>query len=223
LTIGIAVCFEDAVLLIADGKVTQPYVNNRVITNDDDKITVFNQQLACIQFGITVTTSYAVNIISQNLREFETIDEVMQVITKAVTESWSLLQMAVSKSVDKTNPAFKEAIVVAGYVSNPAKFFIGGVLQTLDSKPQQVVATMPNNFILLSHDDPKAKAIFKKYVSETELQAIRHITPDIRFNEYLDAAAKTIRDIEKIDLTIGGIVRYVILTKDSKPICGQIP
>jgi hypothetical protein len=216
LTLGIVICLENAVLLIAEGIVTKPYVDNEVVSTDDNKITIFNEHLAGINFGVNIATEIAVKKISENLKVFQTPSEVMKVVENALVEGWAILLQFLDPTVDKNDPHFKAAVIVAGFLRNyETGFFIGGVLQKINTEPMVAIQVLPKSYILLGSDEEKSKQLFQKYINEliSKPQTIRFVTDDIMFNLFLDAAHQTIRHIEKVDPTIGGTVRFVIITR----------
>jgi hypothetical protein len=224
MTLGIVVCLKNSTLLIADGMLTKPYQNNEAVTSDCNKIKIINQNLGCIEFGLDIPTGMATAQLSKNLKDFHTPEEVVESAKTELFRGWAFLLLHLSPSVDVYYPSFKSALALAGFIPEKHQFFIGGVLQKIDSTPSTAVNTIADNYILLTHgDEANAKRLFQKYLEELhQSPELPAITKDNRVNLYLYAGAKTIRAVEKTEPTVGGTIRYLVITGDSAPIQGTL-
>jgi hypothetical protein len=223
MTIGIAVTMPNAVLLVADGRKTLPLVENSLVDDNVDKITVINNNLAIISFGITQATEPAL----ENLKSLSIDVNDMNVCVKSVKDSldigWNSMVSRLATDVDRSKSFMRAALVTGGLVDQTS--FIAGVMHDFDVTKQPVIRSGGLNTIVLGGDKYNSDTYFETkvvtFIQNTHV-SIEHFSESL-FYGVLQAAGDTIRTISKYDNSVGGTIRYVLLRPSSTPIRGEWP
>lgn len=215
MTIGIAVCLQDGALLIADGRVT-PITSNGEVVNDANKIRRISESVASISFGITIVTDTALSLIRRDIiDQAESPEDVLAEVEKSVKYGWDFLQARLAPDVDRKHRKMRAGLLVGGYLlRREQSSFIGGVLFRPNRHNPPTIRTDPLSFIVLGGEENNSQGIFKQ-VAKQEINKI--VSPVGVWNAYVDAflhaGATTIRQIEKINPDVGGVIRYTILRR----------
>lgn len=206
MSIGIAVAFENAVLLVADGRRSNAF---EVVTDDAKKIVEINALQAAIEFGAVMASAPVVEQMKtreQPIGGGDTIEFLTRVVYEAGAD---LIAKIAPGSSDRT---IKVGIVVGGFdLEGP---YVGGVIYGQDmtepSKTLDRPSPMPQ-YIVLGGEDCGAREYFS---SELE-RAYRFSAGDQAsfMSMAKRAAKKTVRYASSNDKTIGGRVQFWMLER----------
>jgi hypothetical protein len=215
-TIAIVVCLQDGALLIADGRQTYPLVADAKVLNDVNKISVVGKTVASISFGISIATDKALWAIRDDVIEGATSPtEVLQEIERSVGIGWNFLLTNLAPDVNMAHRAMRAGMLVGGYLPMWSRF-IGGVLFRPDAHDAPTLVTKPFGFIVLGAEENNSHQIFKQ-VADRNFRSITSSGAGIQnsyVKAFLAAGAATIREVERVNPEVGGIIRYAILRRN---------
>lgn len=137
MSIGIAMTLPDGVLLVADGRRTQPFVSENRHDNDVDKLEKISSTIYAISFGITHATDYALKIIGGACKKESTPERFGLLLNYSVRTGWIHLITNLAPDVDKNDPRMRAALVAGGIWGGEP--FIASSLYGTNINPQSIL------------------------------------------------------------------------------------
>jgi hypothetical protein len=237
MTIGIAVRFQDEVLLVADGRRVDLYQPGEPVEADDlNKIMNLPSSgataAAVISFGVSHVTNLALKIIENlvprsNYHLGTTPDDICQRIDAAVAGAWVAIAPHFDAQIDLTRDDHVAGFVIGGRVLEVP--FIGGTLRGFNRPIAFECSTDPNAKIVLCSNIERGRQILMDKLSGEEILTsdLATATRDQTRQAYMRGAVKTVREMEKADPSIGGTIRYAVISTGLVPyysgICPEFP
>lgn len=237
MTIGIAVRVQDEVLLVADGRRLNLYEPGEPIETDDlSKIKNFPTSdataAAVISFGVSQVTDLAAKIIESliplsNYHLGRTPDDICQRIDAAVAGAWTAIAPHLDAQINLTRDDHVAGFVIGGRVLNVP--FVGGMLRGYDRRIVFECSTDPNAKIVLCSDIPRCRQVFMDKLSAEKLLTSDSATAtkEETRQAFLRGAVRTEREMERLDRSIGGVIRYGVISSGlvsySSGICPEFP
>ena len=141
MTLGIAVCLEDGALLIADGRVVKPFVDNEKLSDTTNKIVRIAETVASISFGEIHATDWALSALKiANVGTSNSPVEIMKKTESAVNLGWLTLLAKLDPDIDKES--LRAALLIGGYLPNQDEGgFVGGTLFHVNGHDPPLVRT----------------------------------------------------------------------------------
>jgi hypothetical protein len=224
MTIGIAICLEDEILLFADGRHLDAYREDEPVKTDTaNKIVRLSTSdqvgIALISFGVTHVTNLAIHILEQllpltNFHLGSTPEDICRIIDSAISGAWTAITPCFASNIDLTRNDHVAAFVIGGYVLKTP--FVGVTIRTHERGIGFQYSTKTDVNIVLSQDKERSRQIFLKNRSlEPALSGIIAATKSEIREAYKRSAVKTIREVASSDQSVGGTIRYSIMTTES--------
>lgn len=219
MTVGIGVVLPNAVLILSDGRQRTP-LNLEIPPNDDaHKITILHDSLAVIEIGISQATIPAIKVIEKFTRPDLDTEDISKILEASIVIGWNTLAASLSTSID---PTFRSALIIGGYT--PSECFIGGVLHGTDIHDGPIIMANDFDFLILGGEENNSRALLGERLNEIKVgweKEVRWASEKLfnkLYNDVLNVAAETIRDLE--DDYIGGTIRYVLLRPEGETLQG---
>ncbi len=213
MTIGIAVTFNDGVLLVADGRRTYPL--NPILPPQDDvnKIFQISPTIGAITFGVSQATDFVLHNLSLSLPPRYSPKDVSTIVKSSVNVGWSCLMSIVAPDVDVHHERVKVGLVVGGLTNNQP--FVTGALKYSDGE-NCVLEEGEYKFIVLGGEEQNAKDEFNQIAERAVQQfgANREFgLMDNLVEAFLRGAADTINLVSAKRLDVGGTIRYAVIRR----------
>lgn len=216
MSIGIAMTLPDGVLLVADGRRTQPFVSENRHDNDVDKLEKISSTIYAISFGITHATDYALKIIGGACKKESTPERFGLLLNYSVRTGWIHLITNLAPDVDKNDPRMRAALVAGGIWGGEP--FIASSLYGTNINPQSILRkNCPFQCIVLGGEKQQAQEMFTRKAGDVIQSFSWEISigpQNATVSELLVSAASTIREVESRNPDIGGTIRYAIVRKN---------
>ena len=195
MTIGIAVTFNDGVLLVADGRRTYPL--NPILPPQDDvnKIFQISPTIGAITFGVSQATDFVLHNLSLSLPPRYSPKDVSTIVKSSVNVGWSCLMSIVAPDVDVHH--------------------VTGALKYSDGE-NCVLEEGEYKFIVLGGEEQNAKDEFNQIAERAVQQfgANREFgLMDNLVEAFLRGAADTINLVSAKRLDVGGTIRYAVIRR----------
>jgi len=215
MTIGLAVCLEDGALLIADGRIVKPFVANKKISDNKNKITRITETVASISLGVEMATDLALSYIKSNVIDAsESPEAVIAEVERAAEKAWREFLSKLASDVDKRS--LRLGLLVGGYLPKQSRGgFIGGVLCRPEGLCSIEIKINQNECFVLGGEEHDSRKMFPQVAGEEigKLGVSYHDLPNAHIDAFLRSGTYTIRQIEKKSPIIGGEIRYSILRR----------
>ena len=217
MTIGIVINIPDAVILMADGRITTPLNGGSIIDDDVDKIAIINNESAVIEFGVCQVTERAIEQLRGLSSNTLDINKHVQSIVESLDVGWGWLTRNLSNDVDRSHPAMRAALVAGGF-AGPISISTG-VLRSFGTNQEPLVITAFYGHIVLGGEVQGAQDYFATKIRNVvrDFGSITDGYNHLVCQKVLDAMGKTILASSVGDSTIGGTIRYVILRQGFLP------
>lgn len=227
MTIGIALNLPDEVLLVADGRRLSLYKPGEPI-EDDDLNKIINlpsagaTAAAVISFGISEVTDLAVRMIEHlvpltNYHLGSTPNDICERIDAAVAGAWTAITPCFSAQIDLTRDDHVAGFVIGGRVLNV--LFIGVTLRSSNRRIAFECSTAPDMKLVLSSDILRSRQILMDNLSKEPLltSALQVGTKEDIRQAYLRGAVQTVHEVERFDSSVGGTIRYAVISTGMVP------
>jgi hypothetical protein len=144
-------------------------------------------------------------------------DDICQRIDAAIAGAWIAIAPHFDAKIDLIRDDHVAGFVIGGRVLNVP--FIGATLRSCNRRIAFDCSTDPNAKIVLSSDTQRSRQILmdklslEKFLTSDSATA----TKDETRQAYMRGAVKTVREMEQIDPSIGGIIRYGVISNGPVP------
>ena len=217
MTIAIGAILPDGVLLVTDGLETAPVEGKNMVTSKEKlKIHQLTSNLMVALAGNTTVTQCFLEILGSNKIFPDQVeagmapDDILSKLDKILADIWSSASYA--HGIDSDSPSLIAAIGIAGIANGVP--FIGHTTRTRRERKSYCVSSIPEARFVLGGS---------KFGSEaTYLNNERHFMNGAApgkplVSSMIDAAVKTIKEVSKLDDTIGGQITYAFFHNTTAP------
>lgn len=221
MTIGIGVCLPEEVLLVADGRRVSLYKEGEPVETDTCKkiirLSTSNETgVALISFGVSAVTGLAIKILEGILPHTNnhlgaTPEDICKVVDAAIAGAWTAITPCFASNIDLTRDDHIAAFVVGGRVKNVP--FIGVTARSAVKQLNFECSTAPTASVVLSSAGDIARNIFlTKVAGDLDIQG-QGKNDSLKIREaYLSQAKDTVREVEKLENSIGGVITYSVVS-----------
>jgi hypothetical protein len=221
MTIGIAVLMSDSIMFVADGRMRRFDAPGQPILSDDvNKIFLIGQSFAVVTCGVSQVTDTAAKQIEFKLQPHNTLNEVLNLVSLSLEESWKFHAPRFPPGLDLTDPHINATLLIGGLAAGTE--FIGLAQHHYLGKRPSKVASLSDSlqFLIVCVEQEIASDYFEARLIDR--LALRPASMEIeeRIRLMIEAAAETVRFMETRDLSIGGTIRYLILRRGTLPEAG---
>ena len=215
MTIGIVVPLPDGVLFVADGRRVNLSLEGEPIV--DDAITKINQiapDVALVSFGVDGVTNHFLETLRQNfpiphVSIGTSPDEIAGNIDLLLKRVWE--HMTFPEGTDMDDPRIIAGFGFGGLASGVP--FVGMAIRSNQKSIAFQVSVDPGARLVLGGIGCDAQQLYVEN-ERLELELRNNIPGNTEPTVYalIRAAARTIREVEKYDPSVGGVIQYAFFT-----------
>lgn len=215
MTIGIVVPVPDGVLFVADGRrVNLSEEDEPVISDEVEKITQVAPDVALISFGVSGVTDHFLATLRQNfpvphVRIGNAPGEVGESIDLLLSRIWE--HVTLPEGTDLTSPSVVAGFGFGGLASGVP--FTGMAIRSQRGRIAFEVSSDQRARVVLGGIGCNAQQIYLE--NESRELPLRNQIPgnmEPTVNALIRGAARTIREVEKYDPSVGGTIQYAFFT-----------
>lgn len=218
MSIGIAVPIEDGVVLIADSRSVwiardgEAVEGDPVSRNDHRKITLLDERVAVISFGIVEVNDETINVLRQvwpPSTEPMPMEMIVTLLDLSLARVWGSLNF--DPRLDLSGPEHVAGFAVGGISAEGP--FVALVLRSRSESFKRESSADPRARIVIASEAGRAQQIYlRNEKSESALANIGSASLEELKQAILRAAEKTVREVSSYDPSVGGIARYTIIS-----------
>lgn len=215
MSIGIGLIVPDGVILIADGRRGYPQSANSHVIDDADKLIPLDDHIFTIPFGVVQATDLATLVLKSSLKSSSSPASIQDAVYTSLKLAWNQLLMRLASDVNINHPTMRAALIVGGISQNES--FIAACLHGSGVDLEPILITDSYKFIVLGGEEHKSNLHFAdqlEVIMKEEAWDFSEGPFNRCIERILEAANNTIRHIEGLDSSIGGIIKYTIIRKD---------
>jgi hypothetical protein len=218
MSIGVVVPLEDGVILIADSRQVclardgRPVEGDQVENEARQKIYFLDERVALITFGVVEVTSETLNVLRQVWQLSGPplpLETIVSMLDLSLARVWGALNF--DPRLDLSGPEYVAGFAVGGIAAEG--IFVGLVLRSRQASVSCLSSTDPRARIVIASDAPRAQQIYMQ--SERSEPAITNFgsasLAEIK-QAILRAATRAVREVGSYDQSVGGQVRYAIIS-----------
>lgn len=208
----VAFALPDGAVLVADGRLVSASEPNETLGNDADKIHELMDGVYAMPVGVTPPTNWALGLLKELAPKSRNAAELSDMVTEALSGAWGEFDRHFTDFLKGETPV-RAGLVIGGVVNESP--LIGGVLLGSGiSMSRTIKIGQPFSYIVLGGEDQGSHSLFRQQVTNL-LRGFRWTnSEETRYcfsGRVVLAAVKTIRQVEKTNSTIGGVIRYAII------------
>ena len=214
MTLGIVVPLPDGVLFVADGRRVNLSAGESVVGDELEKITQIAPDVALISFGVTGVTDHFLLTLRQNnpiphVRIGSTPEEIADGIDLLLERIWQ--HVTFPEGTDITSPSVIAGFGFGGLASGVP--FVGMCIRSQQGRIAYQVSADQRARAVISGVGCNAQQIYVEN-ERRELDLRDQIPGNMEPTVYavIGAAARTIREVERYDPSVGGTIQYAFFT-----------
>lgn len=205
MTVGIVVCVEDGVMLLADDRRSNPFAPGMPRIDRVEKITRLSDNLAVITLGIELATGMALRTVPSGISSSWQHSDIVTELDRSLQGGWTWLKANMAPDVDRQAPAMRAGFLFGGYTDD-APCFGGGILYLPDSHDPPVILTKALQYVVLGGEDTDAQGLF----GSLSAQYIPQFGTD---GGLMKAGTQTIKRAAAANSTVGSNVSYARISR----------
>ena len=215
MSIGIVVPFDDNVVLVADGMQLNISVEGEpVVSQDVHKIHFLGDRVGLISFGVSQVTEPTIDLLTRSwaaspvppMLDGETI---LTLVNQALARVWAALSF--DPSIDLSRPELVAGFAV-GAITNQGPY-VGIMLRTHGASIARVGSADRRARMITSYDTARAQDVYLRHERAESVCTNLGSGSAIEVQQaLLRAAARAVREVGSYDRSVGGTIRYAILS-----------
>lgn len=224
MTIGIAMIFAEAALLVADGRARRYGVPGQPIATDDsNKIIQLGPNVGLIAAGMEDITNRALETVRYNYQPRHSISEICSLVDFSLEHTWK--RAILSPEVDWNDRNLNGTFLVGGVLEGTSFITSIGHIHSGRPFPINVVTLPPNQdlppqFVIACAEQQHAGDVFEQRVTEVLMQMGPMVSFADKMKLVISAAAATIRYMQDRDPYIAGTIRYALIKSGGEFLTG---
>lgn len=215
MTLGIVVPLPDGVVFVADGRqVNLSTAGEPVVSDELEKINQVAPDVALISFGVSGVTGHFLETLRQNypvphVRIGSTPEEIAGGIDLLLERVWQ--HVTFPEGTDMTSPSVVAGFGFGGLASGAP--FVGMSIRSQQGRIAYQVSADQRARAVIGGVGCNAQQIYVEN-ERRELDLRDQIPGNMEPTVYavIRAAARTIREVERYDPSVGGTIQYAFLT-----------
>jgi len=214
LSIGIALIVPGGVILISDGRQGQPQSLDPHVVDDADKVVSLSDHIFVVPFGVVQATDLAILLLKPAIKPNSSPELIKDAVETSIRVAWNQLLKILASDVNINHPTMRAALIVGGLSQDSP--FIAASLHGSGVTQEPILIKDSFKFIVLGGEEYQANIHFGKQLEvivKKDAWSFSEGPHNRNTKGILQAANNTIRYIEGIDSSIGGIIRYAIIRK----------
>lgn len=218
MSIGIVVPLEDGVILIADSRQVCLARDGRPVEGDlveheaRQKINFLDERVALITFGVVEVTNETLSVLRQVWPLSGSplpIETIISMLDLSLARVWGALNF--DPRLDLSGPEYVAGFAVGGISAEG--IFVGLVIRSREASVSRLSSPDPRARIVIASDAPRAQQIYLQ--CERSEPAITNFGSDSLAQikqAVLRAATRAVHEVGSYDQSVGGAVRYAIIS-----------
>lgn len=214
MSIGIGLIVPGGVILIADGRQEQPQSLNPHVVDDADKVVSLSDHIFAIPFGVVQATDLATLLLKPAIKPNFSPELIQDAVSTSIRVAWNQLLKILASDVNINHPTMRAALIVGGLSQDCP--FIAASLYGSGVTQKSILIKDSFQFIVLGGEEYEANSHFAnqlQVIMKKDAWSSSEGPQNRNTKGILQAANNTIRYIEGLDSSIGGIIRYAIIRK----------
>jgi 20S proteasome alpha/beta subunit len=205
MTIAISVLLYDGVLIMADGKVSNP-ISSEIFHIDERKVVTLSDNHAAVGLGVEPGIQIALSEIRQKIVKYKEQDEIVKIVKNTVYDAW-VFQMNHTDFtiIDRNDSLLSVGCLYAGV--NKGRYFIGYYVKYPNGECTDM-KIKPRDNIILGGEQYKPK----KYLRD-RLDTLK--TDQFNVINVMNYCKETIQYVQECDHLFGGRITYSIIRTGS--------
>jgi hypothetical protein len=214
LSIGIGLIIPGGVILIADGRQGQPQSLNPHVVDNANKVVSLSDHIFAIPFGVVQATDIATLLLKSDIKQNSSHELIQDVVDTSIREAWNQFLKKLASDVNINHPTMRAALIVGGLSQDCP--FIAASLHGSGVTQKPILIKDSFQFIVFGGEEYEANIHFAnqlRVIVKKDAWSFSEGPHNRNTKGILQAANNTIRYIESLDSSIGGIIRYAIIRK----------